>query len=148
MFVLISRTFYRFAAYWKDPYNYTTYLEKSIFLADINNERSTKNSTYKSNMVSLNALGLLYSTIDTIVIPKTSPWFETFALNQSTDVIPLKKSEAYLSDFLGLRTLDESNRLHLFGANCTHQNLPRDICKPFYDEFTRPLLNNTLMFTN
>ena len=30
------------------------YVEKNIFLADINNERSNKNQTYKKNFVSLN----------------------------------------------------------------------------------------------
>ena len=35
---LIQRTL-SFAAYWKNPYNYSSYLEDNIFLADINNER-------------------------------------------------------------------------------------------------------------
>lgn len=34
-----------FATYWKDPYNMSTYLEVNQFLADINNERPTKNAT-------------------------------------------------------------------------------------------------------
>lgn len=46
MFVFILR---------RDPYDLPTYLEKSIFLADINNARTEKNSTYKKNIMSLNA---------------------------------------------------------------------------------------------
>ena len=36
-----------FASYWKDPYNYTAYLENNIFLADLNNEKPVKNATYR-----------------------------------------------------------------------------------------------------
>ena len=50
-----------FAAYWRSPLNYSSYLENNEFLADINNERETKNATYKANFESLNTLALLYS---------------------------------------------------------------------------------------
>jgi palmitoyl-protein thioesterase len=50
-----------FAAYWRSPLNYSSYLRHNEFLADINNERETKNATYKLNFESLNHLALLWS---------------------------------------------------------------------------------------
>ena len=34
-----------FAAYWKDPLNMTDYLADNILIADLNNEKATKNPT-------------------------------------------------------------------------------------------------------
>jgi palmitoyl-protein thioesterase len=133
-----------FAAYWKDPYHYPKYLTDNIFLADINNERPVKNATYKKNLLSLNALVLQYSPIDTIVVPNTSPVFQFFAVNQSSTVVPLNETDSYVYDWIGLQSLHKDGRLHTYEVNCTHQDFPRDDCKPFYDQFTRPFLNNTL----
>lgn len=88
-------------AYWKDPYNYTLYLEKNQFLADINNERPTKNSSYKANIVSLNTYALVYSTTDTIVVPRQSEVFEFFTNGSSKDIVPLNETVAYQQDWLG-----------------------------------------------
>jgi len=140
----IIESFISFGAYWKDPYNLMKYMDMSIFLADLNNERQIKNSTYKQNIMSLNTMALEYSTIDTIVVPNTSPLFQFFAANESSTVVPLRQSDFYIEDWLGIRALDEAGRLQLLQTNCDHQDFPRDTCKNFYDEFTRPLLNNTL----
>ena len=43
-----------FAAYWHDPFQEHDFATKNIFLADLNNARATKNSTYRANMISLN----------------------------------------------------------------------------------------------
>lgn len=47
------------AQYWHDPIHYEQYLEKSQFIADINNERQVKNQTYKENLVKLENLVLV-----------------------------------------------------------------------------------------
>jgi len=44
--------------------------------------------------------------VDDIVIPDSSPWFQFFAEGQAKTVVPLKQSQAYLEDWLGVRTLD------------------------------------------
>ena len=48
-----------FFQYWHDPIHNDEYLEKSQFIADINNERSMKNETYKENLVKLENLVLV-----------------------------------------------------------------------------------------
>ena len=50
----------------------------------------------------------------------------------------------YLGNWLGLQTLDQAGRVQLRQTNCPHQDLPRDVCKKWYDLYTQPLLNNTL----
>jgi len=134
-----------FAEYWKDPYNLDEYLQKSQYLADINNEKDTKNITYKKNMMNLNNLVLFYSEIDKIVIPKQSGWFEFYEPNSQNDssVVPLKKSDLYIDDWIGLRYLDEQGRLYLDSCNCSHHDYIHAPCRDFFEKFTLPFLNNT-----
>jgi len=133
-----------FAAYWKDPFSLDDYLKYNIFLADINNEREEKNSTYKKNLASLNYLLLEYSTIDNIVIPMQSPWFYFYAANTDTTLVPMNQSQLYEEDWIGLKALNDQGKLGMVGVDCDHQDIPRDDCKIYYDMYTRPLLNNTL----
>jgi len=55
-----------FAGYWRNPYNITAYVQLSEFLADINNEKESKNQTYKDNLASLNVFGMTFSTVDQV----------------------------------------------------------------------------------
>ena len=48
-----------FFQYWHDPIHFDQYLEKSQFIADINNERPMKNETYKENLIKLENLVLV-----------------------------------------------------------------------------------------
>jgi len=137
-----------FAAYWKDPFNIPDYLEYNIFLADINNERPTKNTTYKEHIESLNYMLLEYSTIDNIVIPMQSPWFYFYAEGSDSIILPMNETDFYNQDWLGLKTLNEGGRLGLIGIDCDHQNIPQNVCKNFYDMYTKPLLNNTMIEEN
>jgi len=133
-----------FAAYWKDPFEYDLYLKYSHFLADINNERSTKNSTYKENILKLNRMLLIYSTTDKIVIPKTSPWFQFYQINSDTTVVEWNQTSQYKEDWIGTRTLYQTGRLLHESVPCGHQDIPRSDCKQYYDRYTKPLLNNTI----
>jgi len=133
-----------FAAYWKDPFNYADYLKYSIYLADINNEQPTKNATYKSNLLKLNQMLLIYSSTENIVIPAQSPWFYFFPEGSDKTVLPLQNSTLWTEDWLGLRTLSESGRLSFKSLPCDHQDIPRDVCKQYYISEYRDLINTTL----
>jgi pimeloyl-ACP methyl ester carboxylesterase len=136
---------FTFATYWRDPFNLAAYLKYSQFLADINNERPQRNATYRQRLLSLNHYLLVASpTMDEIVVPHTAPWFESFAPNQETVVTAWNETDGYKGDWLGLRTLDQSGRLSIVGIQCHHQDYPRETCKQFYDQYTKPLLNNTM----
>ena len=126
---------------------YDAYLANNTFLADINNERPVKNSTYKRNMISLNAMLLVTAKKDMIVVPKESTRFSFFARGDRklTDLVPYDQSDGYKGDWIGLRTLDEAGKLDFLEVPCSHQDVPRDVCKDSaYDAKARALFNNTL----
>eukprot|EP00041_Stephanoeca_diplocostata_P019661 m.427713 g.427713 ORF g.427713 m.427713 type:complete len:436 (+) comp21363_c1_seq21:296-1603(+) len=125
--------------------NYSAYLEANIFLADINNERDVKNDTYKAHLSALNTYALCYSELDTIVIPRTSPWFQFYAIGSDTKVVEWNQTRSYLEDWIGLKLLQDSGKLVRWSVPCTHADIPRADCKAqSYDTITRNLLNNTL----
>jgi len=134
---------FSFAYYWKDPLNYDGYLEENVFLADINNERENKNSTYKKHITSLNTMVLVASEVDVIIYPKTSAWFEFYEPNSIAKVIPLRNSTFYKEDWLGIQTLDLAGKLKLYSCKCPHSEYPTESCKKVFEEFTLPYLNNT-----
>ena len=41
------------AQYWHDPLHFETYVEKSLFIAEINNEKAEKNASYAINLAQL-----------------------------------------------------------------------------------------------
>eukprot|EP00043_Microstomoeca_roanoka_P021174 m.254942 g.254942 ORF g.254942 m.254942 type:complete len:321 (-) comp18889_c0_seq1:111-1073(-) len=135
---------YSLAQYWRDPYNLQEYLEKSSFLADMNNERINKNATYKENIMSLKNMVLLYSDVDYVVTPPRSGWFETFkpytGPGPDGEVISLRDSLLYKLDYIGLKALDDSGRLQLHISDCAHEDHPTNQCKHIFDLYTLPLL--------
>ncbi|EGC33438.1 hypothetical protein DICPUDRAFT_154535 [Dictyostelium purpureum] len=131
------------AEYWKNPFKIPEYLEKSIFLADINNEGEAKNQTYKDNISSLSNMILSYSINDKTIVPKESGWFGFYADGNTDNIVPLQQQDQYTQDWLGLRTLDESGRLHFFTTDCTHKDHPiEDYCKIYFTNYTLPWLQN------
>jgi palmitoyl-protein thioesterase len=58
------------AQYFKDPRKLDTYLERNIFLPDINNELKVKNVEYKRRLESLNKLVMFMFMNDVTVKPK------------------------------------------------------------------------------
>jgi len=136
---------YTFASYWKNIYHYEDYQKNNIFLADINNEKVMTNSTYKKNIMSLNTYVLVYSTNDTIVIPKESPWFYFFPTGSDRTVVPFNQTEQYTDDLIGLGTLYDQGKIAYYHVPCGHEDIPRAGCgQQYYEINTRPYLNNTL----
>jgi len=94
-------------------------------------------------MLSLENLVLLHSSTDDIIYPNTSGWFEAYANNSVTEVIPLNQSQWYIFDWLGLKTLDESGRLTLSTTSCPHPDFPSKKCKAeVFTKLTLPFLKN------
>eukprot|EP00049_Salpingoeca_infusionum_P001222 m.46346 g.46346 ORF g.46346 m.46346 type:complete len:286 (-) comp10918_c0_seq1:1052-1909(-) len=84
------------SGYWRDPYRLPEYLEKSSFLADINNEREQKNQQYKNNIMSLKTMMLLYSTLDQVVSPPESAAFGNYYFPQSQCLCCTKSTHVYV----------------------------------------------------
>mmetsp|Transcript_17588 Transcript_17588/g.24241 ORF Transcript_17588/g.24241 Transcript_17588/m.24241 type:complete len:82 (+) Transcript_17588:668-913(+) len=58
---------------------------------------------------------------DTIVSPRESEWFGQYDSNHM--LVELREQDAYTNDVLGLRTLDESGRLHFYEVPGDHMHL-------------------------
>jgi hypothetical protein len=49
-----------------DPFALAEYVQRKIFLSDINNEREEKNPVYKQRILDLESFVMSYSTIDEV----------------------------------------------------------------------------------
>ncbi|ESP00518.1 hypothetical protein LOTGIDRAFT_186317 [Lottia gigantea] len=107
------------AEYWQDPLNMAEYREKSVFLADINQER-VKNPVYKENLLKLKNLVLVKFLQDTMVDPKESEWFGFYKEGQGKQILTMNQTQLYKEDWLGLKKLNETGRLHLLSSDSNH----------------------------
>ena len=124
------------AQYFRDPENLDKYLENSNFLADINNERSTKNSTYAENLKRLERFVMYMFANDTVSIPKQSAWFGE--VNAEGKVIELKDRDIYCEDWIGLKWLDERRRLEFRIAEGQHMQLSEEVLIDAFTKYFRP----------
>jgi palmitoyl-protein thioesterase len=107
------------AGYYKDQHKYKTYLKMSDFLADLNNERTDKNQTYKANFSALEGLQLIKFTKDTVVDPQESEWFGYYALD-SKNLTTLNQTELYQQDFIGLKGLYDHGKVQFVAIAGQH----------------------------
>lgn len=124
------------AQYWHDPVNGSEYKEKSIFLADINNENDI-NETYKENLLKLENFVLVKFVNDSMVQPRESEWFG-FYDEDTSEIIPLEKSQLYTEDRLGLRKLNEEGKLHFLEVEGDHLQISDEVfVKEIVDKYLR-----------
>ncbi|KAH8804717.1 palmitoyl protein thioesterase [Xylogone sp. PMI_703] len=124
------------AQYFRDPNQLDSYLQYSNFLADINNERETKNETYKQNLATLDRFVMYMFEEDETVIPKESGWF---AEVNGTEVIPLRNRTIYEEDWIGLKALDEKGALEFKVTSGGHMRLSSDLLKTVFEEYYGPV---------
>jgi len=129
------------AQYFKDPLAYDDYLAVNQFIADINNEKTTKNSTYKQNLIKLNNFVLFEFTEDTVVVPKESSWFGYYPPGDLSTIVPIDQQPIYTEDWIGLKTLDQTNRLIFGKCPGDHMQFTLDW---FQENVITPYLNNTI----
>ncbi|KHJ95456.1 palmitoyl protein thioesterase, partial [Oesophagostomum dentatum] len=82
------------AQYWHDPLHEEEYKRKSIFLADINNERDI-NPDYKRNLLNLKNMLLIKFNGDNMVVPKESSWFGFYKEGDLDTILPMNETELY-----------------------------------------------------
>ncbi|XP_060816697.1 palmitoyl-protein thioesterase 1-like isoform X3 [Bombus pascuorum] len=113
------------ATYWHDPYQEEEYKKKSMFMADINNERYI-NETYKENLQRLRTMVLVKFTNDTIVKPTETELFGFYKPGQGSLIQTLEQSDLYRKDRLGLKMLHDSGRIHFLNVHGNHLQFTED----------------------
>ena len=122
------------AQYYRDPEDLEKYLDSSNFLADINNERKVKNSSYKENLKTLDKFAMYMFTEDTTVVPKESAYFSEVNTTSET-VTKIRDRDMYQEDWIGLRWLDERGRLDFRLAEGGHMQLTTELLEDCFREY-------------
>ncbi|KAK5096183.1 hypothetical protein LTS08_007789 [Lithohypha guttulata] len=131
------------AQYYRDKNDFDNYLEHSHFLADINNERKTKNSTYKENLSKLENFVMIVFEDDQAVIPKESGWFASVNETESNrTVTKLQDRPIYKEDWIGLRQLDEKGSLKFLEVDGEHMQLNNTDLKKLFKSYFGPERSN------
>jgi palmitoyl-protein thioesterase len=110
----------------------------------------------KDNMLSLKNFVMIWSPNDDVLSPPESgkfgyykimetilekeEFFNGYMNGEPLPVLDLFDSDQFKEDWLGLRTLWETSRLHIFATNCTHSGHKTEECFPQLEELTFPFL--------
>jgi len=129
------------AQYFRSTVDYQRYLERNIFLADINNEHETKNQTYKDNLISLNHFALIMFEFDITVVPKESEWFGYFLPGELNVTYPIWEQPIYTEDWIGLQELNATNKLSFLTCPGAHMQFTMQY---LHDEVIVPYLTNEI----
>ena len=129
MYNILVQNSLSFSNYWRDPTNLDTYLDKCSYLPLLNNEKNHENfNKQKENIKNLTNFIMIWSPFDEILNPPESAKFSLY--DKDYNIIPLDKTILYNDDSLGLKTLNDNNKLHIYKTNCTHTEHRNPICFP------------------
>ena len=98
------------ADYFRFKFDQQYYMENNIFLKMLNNENEEKDEEIKKRFSSLEKVKLIKNNNDTTIVPRESSWFEFYDF-EGHNIIPLKESDFYIKDYIGLRKLDEEGKV-------------------------------------
>lgn len=98
------------AEYWHDPIHEDRYRSDCIFLPVINNE-NVRNQTYIDRLTALNKFVMVKFLNDTMVQPQESEWFGFYAPGTENKILPMRQTQLYMNDQLGLKTMDQAGKL-------------------------------------
>lgn len=127
------------AQYWHDPLDEATYKDKSLFIAEINNERLPRNPQYKENLMKLEKFVMVKFTEDTMVDPKGTEWFSFYAPGQAKVMLPLNETALYKEDWIGLKAMDEQGKLVFLECEGNHLRMPDEF---LLNQIIQPFLAN------
>lgn len=107
------------AGYFRDPKDLQTYLEYSVFLPYLNNEKAENYTTDINNrFTALNAAMFIMFSNDTMIYPKETAWF--WELQADDTILPVTETEFYKQDLIGLKTLNEAGKIQFVEFDGDH----------------------------
>ncbi|OLY77849.1 Palmitoyl-protein thioesterase 1 [Smittium mucronatum] len=109
------------AQYYKDPKRIDEYLKNSIFLPYINNEIEV-NQTYIDRIKQLEKFVVIKFTLEKMIDPVESTWFGFYGKNGNP--LPLQDTDLYKQDRLGLKYLDEKDKIDFLELETLHMQIP------------------------
>lgn len=115
-----------FSGYWKDPMRYDLYLEYASYLPVINNE-VFKNESIIKNIESLDNFVMVWSKTDGVITPLVSSIFGYYNVG-TYELHTLFDSDQYNYNLIGLKTLNENNKLHMYEVDCIHSEFKTYKC--------------------
>ena len=114
--------------YGVDPHNFTHYIDTSTFLAPLNNQGPKARSYRKTRMTELKMLGAVWSTLDAIVVPPQSAAYSYYDNSYPPVLIPLRDSQWYRKDSLGIKELNCRKALKIVSVKCPHASIAQKEC--------------------
>lgn len=124
------------AQYFRDPAQYSAYVEHSHFLAAVNNEKpDSVDVEAKLRFEKLKKLVLIQFTEDTTLVPKESAFFQE--INPETgEIVPFTQTAMFRKDLIGLKKLYDENKIDFYKVDNRHMQ--------FLDEFFLSIVKSVL----
>lgn len=99
------------AGYFRDPTHMSWYLEDSVFLPFLNNEKThSKFASNKTRFTGLNAYMMVEFLKDTMIYPKETAIFGSHDTDGTT-LLTMEQQPIYLSDAFGLKTMNTAGKI-------------------------------------
>ena len=114
-----------FSNYWRDPTKLNEYINECSYLPYINNEKEY-NDQYKENIKKLNNFVMVWTPNDEVLGPPESGKFSIY--DDNFNVVSLFDTQLYQNDYIGLKILNENNKLFMFETNCSHVEHRTPVC--------------------
>jgi palmitoyl-protein thioesterase len=117
--------------YWRDPYRYEIYLTNSTYLAQLNDETNDSCvETYcMNNLDVVNKFLMIWSPNDEVIEPPQSGKLSLLqVVDGKLENIELFDTDLYKKNALGLRKMNEENRLQIFQTTCMHAQHKEKVC--------------------
>ncbi|XP_019189906.1 PREDICTED: palmitoyl-protein thioesterase 1-like [Ipomoea nil] len=120
------------SGYIKIPNDMKGYLSGCRFLPKINNEvQDDQSAIRKKRFTSLTLLVLILFQADTIIMPQISSHFGYYPDGDFSAPVPVQKTQVYIKDTFGFRTLDEAGKVKFFKVPGAHLVITVDEIKRY-----------------
>ena len=126
--------------YWRDPYKYDLYLSNSTYLAQLNQE--VLSNSIQNDLDVVKNFIMIWSSSDEVIMPPESAKFSLQYVDEIDGLLKIQElfeTDIYRSGRLGLKKLNEENRLKTYKTDCRHSQHREPECfhqlKPVFEKY-------------